>query len=88
MGLETQGPAQHEAFKQFLHELLFVLKKCPDVTIDSIDLINELLDTKNWRRILETQKYSSVVGPNRPLKEATDASNLIKAGACINGTCM
>jgi hypothetical protein len=87
-GLESQGQAQHEAFKIFLKEIYKVLKKCPtETTFDAIKLVKELLESSEWRLIIDNEKYSSVVGPNKPLKQATDASNLIKAGACINGTC-
>ena len=91
MGLETQGQAQKDAFLVFLKELLKVLEKCPaETTLDSLELVKELAhnDTHNWRLILEKEKYMIIVGPGRPLRQATDASNLIKAGACINGTCM
>lgn len=91
MGLETQGQAQKDAFLVFLKELLKVLQKCPaETTLDSIELVKELVhnDTHNWRLIIEKEKYMIIVGPGRPLRQATDASMLIKAGACINGTCM
>jgi hypothetical protein len=89
MGLETQGQAQKDSFVVFLKELFKVLEKCPvETSQDSLDLVKELLVHSNWRIILEQKKYMIIVGPNRPLRQATDASNLIKAGACINGTCM
>jgi len=38
--------------------------------------------------ILERAKYKYVVDKDGPLKDASEATKLIQAGACISGTCM
>jgi hypothetical protein len=46
------------------------------------------LSVSEARELVEHLKYDSVVGPKKPLKKIEDASRLLKAGQCINGTCV
>jgi len=50
-------------------------------------MIKEAQDFDTIRSFIELQKYAHVIGPNGPLKDAREATNLIQAGTCVKGTC-
>jgi hypothetical protein len=53
------------------------------------EILKELMHMKPEQALdfVKDIKYETVVGPTRPLRSADEATRLIKAGQCINGSC-
>lgn len=88
--LQDSGAAK-EAMRNFLVALITVLKISGQGNASLLVKIMEdiqRLEAQESIAILEKIKYESIVGPSGPLKSASDATRLIKAGQCINGSCV
>ena len=90
-GAEASG----EALQQCLQSLSTIVSSSGQANSKEIQQILKELSReiqsghiKQAREALEHLKYDSVVGPKKPLKQIEDASRLLKAGQCINGTCV
>lgn len=55
-----------------------------------VEIMKELLHmpVQEAFEFVKDIKYESVVGPGRPLRSADEATRLMKAGQCINGSCV
>lgn len=91
MGQESSLAPNMEALQKFLSNLITIMGSSGQANAKEIQEILKAVSAENisqGRKIIEHLKYDSVVGPKKPLRSTEDASRLIKAGQCINGTCV
>lgn len=90
MGLEANEDSKNiAALKKFLIYILNFINPSAAATqnntVKELTKVLELKSAKQIREKIEELKYSKIVP--RILKNSFEASNLIRAGSCINGTC-